>query len=224
MSDFLEFWLHIEPSLVVFLLWKHHPTQWGTVQFSSFSRSSGGRNQVQTESKGTIHNFWQYRQEIAVPKWICIIYPSSLLCYFMLLDLLLTQKVRSLAMSPMSSIRGQFVLWLTTVLFLFFFLPYHLAYGILVPQPGIEPMPPDLGAQSLNHWTTKEIPGSSSWRPRDLSGQDLSWGGESQVSSWELNFYLFHWPKLVEPCYPEYCASSSFRRRKRFRRNPSLST
>ena len=150
---------------MVFLLWKHHPTQWGTVQFSSFSRSSGRRNQVQTESQGTIHNFWQYRQEIAVPKWICIIYPSSLLCYFMLLDLLLTQKVRSLAMSPMSSIQGQFVLWLTTVLFLFFFLPYHLAYGILVPQPGIEPMPPDLGAQSLNHWTTKEIPGSSSWRP-----------------------------------------------------------
>ena len=73
------------------------------------------------ESKGTIHNFWQYGQEIAVPKWICIIYPSSLLCYFMLPDLLLTQKVRSLAMSPMSSIQGQFVLWLTMVLFLFFF-------------------------------------------------------------------------------------------------------
>ena len=29
----------------------------------------------------------------------------------------------------------------------------------LVPQPGIEPRPPALGAQSLNHWTTKEVTG-----------------------------------------------------------------
>ena len=28
----------------------------------------------------------------------------------------------------------------------------------LVPRPGIEPGPPALGAQSLSHWTTKEVP------------------------------------------------------------------
>ena len=28
----------------------------------------------------------------------------------------------------------------------------------LVPQPGIEPGSPALGAWSLNHWTTKEVP------------------------------------------------------------------
>ena len=28
---------------------------------------------------------------------------------------------------------------------------------ILVPQPGIKPMPPALKAQSLNHWTTREV-------------------------------------------------------------------
>ena len=28
----------------------------------------------------------------------------------------------------------------------------------LVPQPGIEPGPPALGAQSLTHWTTREVP------------------------------------------------------------------
>ena len=28
----------------------------------------------------------------------------------------------------------------------------------LVPQPGIKPGPPALGAQSFSHWTTKEIP------------------------------------------------------------------
>ena len=29
---------------------------------------------------------------------------------------------------------------------------------ILVPQPGIKPMPPAMRAQSLNHWTTREVP------------------------------------------------------------------
>ena len=28
----------------------------------------------------------------------------------------------------------------------------------LVPQTGIEPMPLALGLQSLNHWTTREVP------------------------------------------------------------------
>ena len=29
--------------------------------------------------------------------------------------------------------------------------PHHMARGILVPQPRVEPMPPALEAQSLNH-------------------------------------------------------------------------
>ena len=29
----------------------------------------------------------------------------------------------------------------------------------LVPWPGTEPRPPPLGAQSLSHWTTREVPG-----------------------------------------------------------------
>ena len=32
---------------------------------------------------------------------------------------------------------------------------------ILVPCPGIEPRPPALEEQSLNHWTTKEVRGLS---------------------------------------------------------------
>ena len=37
-----------------------------------------------------------------------------------------------------------------------------LSWGLwnLVPQPGIEPRPPKLGVQSLNHWTTREVPTS----------------------------------------------------------------
>ena len=30
----------------------------------------------------------------------------------------------------------------------------HTEYSILVPQPGIEPVPPAMEAQRLNHWTT----------------------------------------------------------------------
>ena len=33
-----------------------------------------------------------------------------------------------------------------------------MACGILVPSPGIEPVPPAVEAQSPNHWTAKEYP------------------------------------------------------------------
>ena len=42
----------------------------------------------------------------------------------------------------------------------FFFFPlglYHMARGILVPQPEIEPSPPSVEAWSLNGWTTREV-------------------------------------------------------------------
>ena len=42
--------------------------------------------------------------------------------------------------------------------FFFFFWPRCVACGILVPRPGIEPVPPPLGVWSLNHWTTREVP------------------------------------------------------------------
>ena len=42
-------------------------------------------------------------------------------------------------------------------MFLFFWL-HSVACGILVPQPGIKPVPSALGAQSLNHWTAREVP------------------------------------------------------------------
>ena len=37
--------------------------------------------------------------------------------------------------------------------------PHHRACGILIHQPGMEPpVAPALGAQSLNHWTTRKVP------------------------------------------------------------------
>ena len=42
-------------------------------------------------------------------------------------------------------------------LFYLFFWSCCVACGILVPQPGIKPVPPALEAQSVNHWTTKGV-------------------------------------------------------------------
>ena len=43
----------------------------------------------------------------------------------------------------------------------FFFLAAPCVYGILVPQPGIEPRPSAMKAQSPNHWTTGDLPSLS---------------------------------------------------------------
>ena len=39
-----------------------------------------------------------------------------------------------------------------------YFWPHCTACGILVPSPGMEPMPPAVEARSLNHWTAREVP------------------------------------------------------------------
>ena len=41
-------------------------------------------------------------------------------------------------------------------IFFFFFATHHA--GILVPQPGIKPMPPAVEVWSPNHWTAREFP------------------------------------------------------------------
>ena len=50
----------------------------------------------------------------------------------------------------------------STGLFFFFFWPRHVARGILVPRPGMEHVPPALGARSFNHWTAREVPHQAS--------------------------------------------------------------
>ena len=44
-------------------------------------------------------------------------------------------------------------------IFIFIFWLHSRACGILLPRPGIEPMPPAVEAQILNHWNTREGPG-----------------------------------------------------------------
>ena len=44
------------------------------------------------------------------------------------------------------------------ILFYFIFWLRRTACGILVPRPGIEPVPPAVEAQGPNHWTAREFP------------------------------------------------------------------
>ena len=72
-------------------------------------------------------------------------------------------------------------------LFLFFiylFFDHIIASGILVPQPGIEPMTPEVEAQSLNHWTAREVPVSK--HIYDLLEGDICWGERWKVRHWDI--------------------------------------
>ena len=56
-----------------------------------------------------------------------------------------------------------FLYWLFSLcsyflFFCFIFWPCCMACRILVPWPGVNPRPPALGAQRLNHWTAREAP------------------------------------------------------------------
>ena len=68
----------------------------------------------------------------------------------MLWQFLLYSKVNQLHVCPLFLFIYSF--------FIFIFWPHRTAHRILVPRPGIEPVPPALEAQSLNQWTAREVP------------------------------------------------------------------
>ena len=51
---------------------------------------------------------------------------------------------------------------------LFFFSPRHIACGISVPWPEIQPVSPALAGQSLNRWITREVPSPQSFNENTL--------------------------------------------------------
>ena len=59
-----------------------------------------------------------------------------------------------------------------------------MACGILVSQPGTEPAPPELEAQSLNHWTTTEFPEDYIWT------QFIWWDELSEETTESSHFIL----------------------------------
>ena len=68
------------------------------------------------------------------------------------------------------------------------------ACGILVPQPGIKPMSLALEAQSIPHWTTREVPEKlSSWYRQDRTSQ---W---PKVEAWEPDVVII---VVVQPLSP----------------------
>ena len=69
--------------------------------------------------------------------------------------------------------------------FFFFFFPDHLACGILVPWPGIKPELPALTAQSLNHWTTREVQTRHSGKCLPTSSK-CRWVVENSVGIWKF--------------------------------------
>ena len=81
---------------------------------------------------------------------------------------------------------------------LFFFL--GAACRILVPWPGIKPVPPAMEAQSLNHWTTREVPQISPFH-RKNTGQigDLSYGPRKSYCEGPSHHT---WTKLQVGIYP----------------------
>ena len=52
----------------------------------------------------------------------------------------------------------RFFFFLFVYIFFFFFKSFHVACAMLIPQPGIEPMPLAVKVQGPNHWTTREFP------------------------------------------------------------------
>ena len=62
-----------------------------------------------------------------------------------------------------------------TFFFFFSFWPRQAACGNLVPQPGIEPMPPAAEAWSLNHWTAREVPGDIELLSSNLPSVTCQW-------------------------------------------------
>ena len=91
---------------------------------------------------------------------------------------------------------------------------HHVACGILVPQPGIEPVPLAMKAWSSNHWTAREFPSLTLWVKRHLYNillLDLSTAPTFWNPSLHKGF-IFSWPSLLFsqsylPHHSECCAS-----------------
>ena len=72
-----------------------------------------------------------------------------------------------------------------------------------VPPPGIKPWPPALGAQSLTHWTTREVPKVSCFVSYTLNPSAAKYSSNSE-----------HKARLTTTCQrncPESQGSSGFR-------------
>ena len=60
----------------------------------------------------------------------------------------------------------------------------------LVPRPGMEPGSPALGARSLTHWTTREVPWVTQFK---LAAQMVVWNIRLEFRSLGFKYWLYHY-------------------------------
>ena len=95
--------------------------------------------------------------------------------------------------------------------FLSFFLPYHVAHGILVPQPGIETVPPQKGPLCPSFKLVNFI--GDWWRPPKLFSRTLFLCLRVNLNPWLLGSFVFWEQSLHTIClfsnrisfFPLYC-------------------
>ena len=75
------------------------------------------------------------------------------------------------------------------IIYLFFFWPHHAACWILVPWPGIKPVPPALEVRSLNHWTQGSPQEFMLWYRHSFSSLRLRCS-TFPISFWRKHSYL----------------------------------
>ena len=78
----------------------------------------------------------------------------------------------------------------------FFFWPLHAACGSFVPRAGIEPLCSAVEAQSLNHWTTREVLELCSHRHSKHSYRCCHWTAAPLPSSSPFHSSSLSWTNL----------------------------
>ena len=115
------------------------------------------------------------------------------LCFCFLCKVLVTRIIRG----PIKKVYEISLIWseIHFVLFIYFW-PCHMACEILVPQPGIKPIPLCIGRWNLNCWTTPlcfilgcvrcEGVESGGWNARPSW---TAWGQLSEIRCWVFSHY-----------------------------------
>ena len=143
--------------------------------------------------------------------------PSPHLCHPLdhLIHLTSITSTWTTKLSCLRSPHISFCTWHLKILFFFFFFKDYLllfilsAQGLscnmwdLVPWPGVEPRPPALGAWSLSHWSTREVPWKSFSMQENPSKPQFS-PGSSPALFWRLPHQaLVLVPTSVTTCRPK---------------------
>ena len=185
---------------MVFLLWRIIPLSGGLYSFPVSPGLQAGESKSKQRAKGPFITFDNMgRKLLCLNEFALFIphpYSAISCCRIYLLPRRL--KVWQCPLWAVSRVNLCFDSpWSSS--FFFSFLPYHVAYGILAPQQGIEPMPLTWELRVLTSGPPRKSQDLLLEGLWDSSGQDLNWGGESQVSSWGLIFIYFTGPGWLNP-------------------------